>query len=481
MPTNFPVSLDDGTSLPTKADGVDLITAAETNTQGDAIKALEAKVGIGASTPTASTLLKGTGVGTSAYSAGTPTDVGAQPLDSDLTAIAAIAPANDDVIQRKAGAWTNRTMAQVIADLAALATTFQPLDSDLTGYAALSAAGFVARTGAGTVAVRTLQAPAAGLTISNPAGTAGDPTFALANDLSALEALASTGIPKRTGSDAWAFAAQGTDYYAPGGTDVAIADGGTNASTAAAAATNLGLGTSDSPQFAGVNVGAATDTTIGRTSAGIINVEGKDVYMVGGADSAVADGGTGASTAAAARTNLGLVIGTDVQAFDAELAALAGLTSAANKVPVFSGSGTAALQDFFTAATAWTPVLTAATPGNLNVVYTNQIGAYMRFGPLVFFHCQIVTSTFTWTTASGNILITGLPVTINVGYNSNAPVHAAGWTKAGYGAMSAIMVAGGTSMQLRAQGSAQANAASAIADWPSGGTVSIYVTGCYFA
>ncbi len=41
-----------------------------------------------------------------------------QPLDSDLTTIAAIAPTNDDVIQRKAGAWTNRTMSQVKTDLA---------------------------------------------------------------------------------------------------------------------------------------------------------------------------------------------------------------------------------------------------------------------------------------------------------------------------------------------------------------------------
>ncbi|MBK8773195.1 MAG: hypothetical protein IPM06_22570, partial [Rhizobiales bacterium] len=41
-------------------------------------------------------------------------------------------------------------------------------------------------------------------TISNPAGTAGNPTFALANDLSALEALSSTGLAARTGSDTWA-------------------------------------------------------------------------------------------------------------------------------------------------------------------------------------------------------------------------------------------------------------------------------------
>lgn len=46
---------------------------------------------------------------------------GKQPLDSDLTAIAAISPSNDDIIQRKAGAWTNRTVAQVKADLFTIA------------------------------------------------------------------------------------------------------------------------------------------------------------------------------------------------------------------------------------------------------------------------------------------------------------------------------------------------------------------------
>lgn len=42
---------------------------------------------------------------------------GAQPLDSDLTAIAGLTPTDDDIIQRKTGAWTNRSMAQLKTDL----------------------------------------------------------------------------------------------------------------------------------------------------------------------------------------------------------------------------------------------------------------------------------------------------------------------------------------------------------------------------
>ena len=56
----------------------------------------------------------------------TPADIGAQPVDSDLTAIAGLFPSDDDIIQRKAGSWVNRTLSQLITD-------FTELIQDLIG------------------------------------------------------------------------------------------------------------------------------------------------------------------------------------------------------------------------------------------------------------------------------------------------------------------------------------------------------------
>lgn len=73
----------------------------------------------------------------------------AQPLDGDLTAIAALTPSNDDVIQRKAGAWTNRTVAQLVADLIAAGAWTEAVQ-DVIG-AMVAAAGGSYDDGAGTI------------------------------------------------------------------------------------------------------------------------------------------------------------------------------------------------------------------------------------------------------------------------------------------------------------------------------------------
>ena len=77
-----------------------------------------------------------------------------------------------------------------------------------------------------------------------------------------------------------------------------------------------------------------------RTSLGLGSVSTQDannISITGGSvtgitDIAVADGGTGASDVSSARQNLGLEIGVDVQAYDADLADLADGTLSASKV-----------------------------------------------------------------------------------------------------------------------------------------------------
>ena len=123
---------------------------------------------------------------------------------------------------------------------------------------------------------------------------------------------------------------------------LAISDGGTGATSAAAARSNLGLAI-------GTNTQAHSD--ILDDIAGVSQAANKGVFFDSASTAATFDLTAAGrallddADATAQRATLGLVIGTNVQAADSELSALASVTSAANKVPFFTGSGTASVAD----------------------------------------------------------------------------------------------------------------------------------------
>jgi hypothetical protein len=118
---------------------------------------------------------------------------------------------------------------------------------------------------------------------------------------------------------------------------------------AAAQRTTLGLDTMAVQAASGVAITGGTAVL----SSGTITYATINGGVISGiTDLAVADGGTGASTASGARTNLGLAIGTDVQAYDAALASIAGLTTASGQIIYTTASDTYAVSTITAAGRA---------------------------------------------------------------------------------------------------------------------------------
>lgn len=114
-----------------------------------------------------------------------------------------------------------------------------------------------------------------------------------------------------------------------------------------------------SPTF----TGTATIPTATITTA---NISGGTITGI--TDLAVADGGTGASTAANARTNLGLVIGTNVQAWDADLDTWATKTAPSGTVVGTSDTQTLTNKTLTSPTIGGTPVMSASIITSATVI-----------------------------------------------------------------------------------------------------------------
>ena len=215
-------------------------------------------------------------------------------------------------------------------------------------------------------------------------GTADSPQFTAVNIGHATD----TTITRTGAGD---IAVEGNAVYRAGGTDVPVTDGGTGASTAAGAATALGVGTGDSPQFTAVNVGHASDTTITRVSAGVIAVEGNTVYAAGGTDVAVVDGGTGASTATAAFNTLAAMDGTP----DSDLTANGPTTN------TFVAGATITAMDlvYLSSASKWlqTDADAVATSGSVSLAISLESKVLDQAMKVALPGCYIRNDAWNWT------------------------------------------------------------------------------------
>lgn len=85
----------------------------------------------------------------------------------------------------------------------AIGTDVQAYSAELAAVSGLAALGIAVRTAAGTYTAREIAVSGSAISVSNPAGTLGNPTLSLGADLEAIEELAGTGLPARTAANTW--------------------------------------------------------------------------------------------------------------------------------------------------------------------------------------------------------------------------------------------------------------------------------------
>lgn len=129
------------------------------------------------------------------------------------------------------------------------------------------------------------------------------------------------------------------------------------------------------------------------------------------------------------------------------------------------------------------PTLTCGVPGNLAITYAVRSFDFIKRNGKVDYTFEITTSAFTYTTATGNLQITGLPINANNSVVGSLPVGSLtyqGITKAGYTQFNPVGSGGSAVLTIGCSGSGQTQVTLAITDLPTGGTVKLFGSGSYF-
>lgn len=130
----------------------------------------------------------------------------------------------------------------------------------------------------------------------------------------------------------------------------------------------------------------------------------------------------------------------------------------------------------------WTPAVTFATPGDLSVTYHgDNDGVYTLIDRICHIQFLLRTATFTHTSASGDINITGLPFPAHATRSSVGTLYASGWTDANADVLVARVKAGTSLIDLRASQSGGAFYDQGVTEWPTGATVILVANIAYIA
>jgi hypothetical protein len=149
-----------------------------------------------------------------------------------------------------------------------------PSAATLTNATGLPIASGVSGLGTGVATALAVNVGSAGAPVVN-GGALGTPSSGTLTNATGLPVggIAASGTP---GSGNF-LRGDGSWQAVPGGGDLLAVNNLSDVADAGTSRTNLGVGTGDSPQFAGVNLGHATDTTLTRVSAGVVAIEGVNV------------------------------------------------------------------------------------------------------------------------------------------------------------------------------------------------------------